>query len=516
MPTETSFARFLEAVPDAMVVVDQSGRIAMVNAHAERLFGASRNEVVGQLVETLMPPRVREAHTRHRGAYARHPIVRPLGVNLELVALRGDGTEVPVEISLSPLETDGRTLVVAAIRDITERKRAEEERAKLIHAEAARAEAEAANRAKDEFLAVLSHELRTPLQAMLGWTHMLRSGRLAPVAAQHALDVILQNIRHQTQLVSDLLDVSRIIAGKLQVDLSPLDLAVVIDSALETVRPVAQAKGVRLVATVDPDAEPVLGDADRLRQIVGNLVSNAVKFTPEGGRVDVRLDRAGGRTRIVVRDTGRGIAAELLPHIFERFRQADTSATRLHGGLGLGLAISRHLVDLHGGTITVESAGDGQGASFTVELPIAGATAARPIAPSRGDRPASEPMLTGVKVLVVDDDPGTLEVLATVLRQHGAIVTPAGSTREALAVMDGEELDVLVSDIAMPGEDGYRLIERVRTRPKASSIPAVAVTAYARAEDRDAALRAGYHAYVAKPVEPETFTREVARLVRRV
>jgi PAS domain S-box-containing protein len=513
MRSETSFARFLEVVPDAMLIVDSDGRIVTVNAHAERLFGFSREELSGEPVETLVPVRYRESHATQRDLYVRHPRVRPMGT--ELVGRRKDGSELPVEISLSPLEDGGRTIVIAAVRDLTERKRAEDDRAKRIHAEAARAEAEAANRAKDDFLAVLSHELRTPLQAMLGWAHMLKSGRLAPVAAQHALDVILQNIRHQTQLVSDLLDVSGIIAGKLEIELSPLDLGPVIETALETVRPVAQAKGVRLVATTDPEAGPVLGDAERLKQIVWNLVSNAVKFTPDSGRVDIRLERRGATARLVVRDTGRGIAPDVLPHIFERFRQADSSVTRLHGGLGLGLAISRYLVELHGGTISVESPGEGQGATFTVDVPIAAAATARPSVPVRGDSPASEQMLTGVRVLVVDDEPGTLEVLVTVLRQHGAIVSSAASTRDALDLMDRHDVDVLVSDIAMPGEDGYRLIEKVRAHARVASIPAVAVTAYARAEDRDAALRAGYHAYVAKPVEPEMFTKEVARLVRR-
>jgi PAS domain S-box-containing protein len=516
MRAQIPFVQFLDAVPDAIIVVEADGRIVAVNGQAERLFGFARHELIGRPVEILMPERSRPAHLGHRASYARTPSVRPMGVGLELAGLRKDGTEFPVEISLSPVDVEGEAVTMAAIRDITERKKAEAERANLIREQTARAEAETASRAKDQFLAVLSHELRTPLQAMMGWAHLLKSGRLNPVASQHALGVVIQNVRHQTQLVTDLLDVSRIITGNLRLEAIPLELPLVIETALDGVRPLAQAKGVRLTSLLDPDVGLVMGDADRLKQVAWNLLSNAVKFTPGGGRVDVRLDRWNGRARLVVHDTGRGIAPEFRPHVFERFKQADSSATRFHGGLGLGLAISRHLVELHGGTIGVESPGEGGGATFTVELPLSVSTTPQPGAPGRReDEVPQAGLLAGMRVLVVDDDPETLEVLAAVLAQQGASVMAAASAREAFERLDAEAVDVLVSDIAMPGEDGYRFIQKVRGAPRLSSIPAVAVTAYARREDRDEALRAGYHSHITKPVEPDELAREVARLGRR-
>jgi PAS domain S-box-containing protein len=509
------FAGFLEVVPDAMVLVDDEGRIVAVNRQAERLFGYARHEVVGRPMEILIPERYRVAHRQHRSAYLRHPGVRPMGVGLELAAQRRDGSEFPVEISLSPVETDGRTVIMAAIRNIAARQQAEAERTKLLREQAARAEAEAASRLRDEFLWVLSHELRTPLQAMLGWVHLLKHGQLESATARHALEVMLRNVRHQTQLVTDLLDASRLIAGKVTIERSPLDLALVVERALETVRSAAESRGIAISAALAAEAGPVLGDAKRLRQVVWHLLSNAVKFTPEGGRVDIRLEPRGTHARIVVVDNGRGIGRDLLPHVFEHFRQADSSPTRRHGGLGLGLAIARHLVELHGGTIAAESRGEGHGATFIVDLPAARALRVPVVAPHRDPAVSGQHVLAGLRVLVVDDDPDTLEVLETVLEQEGASVTAASSAREAFERLEGERPDVLVSDLAMPGEDGYRLIEKIRQVPVASSIPAVALTAYARPEDREAALRAGYQAHVAKPVEPGELTHEVARLAGR-
>jgi PAS domain S-box-containing protein len=489
MSSDVSFERFLEAVPDATLVVDAGGRIMRVNGRAVELFGFTHEELVGQPIEFVLPDGYRSGHVEDRTA-----------MGSEWSGLRKDGARFPVEILGSLIEMDGRIVTMAAIRDLTARKKTE-----------------AANRAKDHLLAILSHDLRTPLQTVLGWAHLLKSGRLEPAAAQHALEVMIQNIRQQTEIVTDLLEVSQIITGDLQVEMTPLDLPLVMEAALDVVRPVAEAKGVTLLATLDPWAGPVLGDAERLKQVLWNLVSNAVKFTPEGGRVHVRLEPRGAHARIVVQDTGRGIAPEFLPHIFDRFTQADGSGTVAPGGLGLGLAISRHLVELHAGTLSAESAGEGQGATFTVELPATRAAAVSP--PSwlkhRADGVPTERALAGVRILVVDDDPDTLDLLSTALRQEDATVTAAASAREAFEILQDSGADVLVSDIAMPGENGYRLMERIRRASRVASIPAVAVTAYARAEDREAALRAGYHAHVAKPVEPAVLAREVARIVGR-
>jgi signal transduction histidine kinase/ActR/RegA family two-component response regulator len=406
-----------------------------------------------------------------------------------------------------------------------ERLRAEEERNLLLVKErAARQEAEAANRAKDEFLAILSHELRTPLQSMLGWLALLRGGRLEPRAAGRALETIERNTRTQAQLIGDLLDVSRILAGKLRLDRRPVNLVRVVEAAIDAVRSAADARRIRVAAARDPAAADVSGDPDRLQQVVLNLLSNAVKFTPEGGTVTVQVQRSGDHALVRVSDTGRGISPETLPHVFERFRQGDSTATRAHGGLGLGLAIVRHLVELHGGSVRAESAGQGQGATFTVDLPLREAPGAPEIADAWLAReteeasPATAARLGGVRVLVVDDDPDTCELLSTVLRQDGADVVTAPSAQEALKTCERIRPDVLVTDISMPGEDGYDLLRKVRDleRRRRWRIPAVALTAHAQAEARDEAFSAGFKAYMAKPVEPADLTRAVAILSRRL
>jgi CheY-like chemotaxis protein len=386
--------------------------------------------------------------------------------------------------------------------------------ARLYEAERqARAEAEVASRSKDEFLAILSHELRTPLQAILGWTRLLRSGKLDEAGNIHALETIDRNARAQAQLIGDILDVSRIITGRLRLDGRPVELAMVVDAAVDAVRASADAKGIHLQTLLDPDAGPVLGDPDRLQQVALNLLSNAIKFTPDGGQVELHLERTEDRARITVSDTGKGISPAFLPHVFERFTQADTSSTRSHSGLGLGLAIVRHLVELHGGTIKAESAGEGQGARFTVELPLLPDAPVQQAAPRvETPRACAAPTLDGVHVLVVDDEQDTLELLGTALGQSGARVTTAGSAAEALLAMARDFPDVLISDIAMPGEDGYALIERVRREERGRQLPAIALTAYAGAEDRARALLAGYQQHMAKPVEPNELVVAVSAL----
>ena len=384
-------------------------------------------------------------------------------------------------------------------------------------AQRARGEAEGANQAKDEFLAVLSHELRTPLTSMLGWLRLLRTGQLGPERVAQALEVVERNTRTQAQLINDLLDVSRIIAGKLQLDLYPVDLTPILEETVESARRDAEAKGVEVELTVSAATGPVLGDPLRLGQIAANLITNAVKFTPGGGRVRVRLAREGGEAVITVADTGIGIPPELLAHVFDRFRQADSTITRRHGGLGLGLAIVRHLVELHGGSVRVESRGDGQGATFTVRLPIAAPEARRgrgEPAAMTGAPPAGRRPLGGVRVLVVEDHHDTAELLRAILGNQGAHVRLAASLAEALAALEESEFDVLVSDIAMPDGNGYELLERLRQRERANGcdpVPVVAVTAFASGEERERARAAGFHDYAAKPIDPAVLVEVIAR-----
>ena len=372
-----------------------------------------------------------------------------------------------------------------------------------------------ANRLKDEFLAVVSHELRTPLAAMLTWASLLRGGKLEPAAAARGVEVIERSARAQAQLIDDLLDMSRIMTGKMRLDMRPLEVQAVVRGALDSVAPAAEVKSITLAAALDGAPLRVLGDPDRLQQVMWNLLSNAIKFTPKGGRVDVRVRVANGDAEISVGDTGAGISPEFLPHVFDRFRQADSTSTRSHGGLGLGLAIVRHLVDLHGGTVHAESAGTGRGATFVVSLPLrelreepAAATVAlaRPRAPAPGVglEPAFD--LRGLRVL--------LEAIATVLGVAGAEVRSAGSTAAALEVLATWRPDVLVSDIGLPGEDGYTLLRRVRALEEegGARLPAVALTAYAQAEDRIRALTAGFQVHVTKPVEPRAFLEVLAGL----
>jgi signal transduction histidine kinase/ActR/RegA family two-component response regulator len=385
--------------------------------------------------------------------------------------------------------------------------------------QSARADAEAANTLKDEFLATLSHELRTPLNAVLGWTRMLRRGVLDAPTATRALEVIERNAGAQLQLIEDLLDVSRIITGKLRLDVGPVEPAVVVEAALDAVRPAAEAKGIRLQPVLDPRAGPVSGDADRLQQVVWNLLSNAIKFTPRGGRVQVQVARANSHVEIVVTDTGQGITAEAMPHIFERFRQADSGSQRAHGGLGIGLALVKHLVEVHGGSVHAASAGPDQGATFTVKLPrmLHAETLADRVTPAARRAPGLATALAGIRLLVVDDDVDALDLFAEMLRQSGAEIRTARSVREALDRLKRWEPDVLISDIEMPEENGYALIRQLRGGqiPRGDRIPAVAVTAYGGVTERIKILSAGFDSYIAKPVEPDELAAVIGRLVTR-
>ncbi len=412
----------------------------------------------------------------------------------------------------------------STITEVNDLRQAMTEAARLVldereRQQAARAEAEAANTVKDEFLATLSHELRTPLNAVLGWSRMLKTGSLDEATAKRAVDVIERNANAQLQLIEDLLDVSRIVTGKLRLDVKAVALASVIEAAVDTLRPAAEAKSIRLQPVVDPRAGPVSGDPDRLQQIVWNLLSNAVKFTPRGGRVQIRLGRVNSHVEIVVTDTGKGITADMLPHVFDRFRQADGSSQRAHGGLGIGLALVKSLVELHGGSVQAASAGLDQGATFTVTLPLMlhAEPSARVEAAGPGHRVRSMAALGGIGLLVLDDDTDALELFATVLRQAGAEVRVARSVREAIGLLRAWAPDVIVSDIEMPEENGYAFIRRLRGGevPNGERIPAVAVTAYGGVSERIKIVSAGFDSYVAKPVEPDELAAIIGRLVTR-
>ena len=475
------------------------------------------NEVVGD-------PRVSDQEWAKREgivAFAGYPlIVEERLIGVMAMFARRELTEATLQALAS---------VANAIALGIERKRGEQERAQLLASEQrARREAESANRTKDEFLGTLSHELRTPLTAILGWARMLSAGQLDEINQQRALETIERNARAQSQLIEDILDVSRVISGKMRLEVRPLDLATVIEAAVDTALPAADAKGIRLQRVLDSGASMVSGDSTRLQQVVWNLLSNAIKFTPRGGRVQVRLERINSHVEIVVSDTGQGMTSNILPYIFERFRQADSTSTRAHGGLGLGLAIVRHLVELHGGTVEAESEGAGQGSTFTVRLPLI-AMRSIDLSSMRNEErvhPTASggvpfdcpPVLKDLHVLVVDDEEDTRLFVTAVLEQCGARVTATASAAEALVSLQDLRPDVLVSDLGMPEEDGYSLIRKVRalSADEGGRTPAAALTAYARVEDRLKVLRSGFQIHLPKPIEPAELVTVVANLTGRI
>lgn len=435
-------------------------------------------------------------------------------------------TNMQQSVRIAPLiEKEQVVGTIVVIDDVTERVMREEERAQLLEQEQKlRKQAEAANRTKDQFLATVSHELRTPLNAMLGYAQILRRTSIDEATTMRALESIERNARAQSQLIEDLLDISRIITGKLRLNVRYVDVVQVIEAAINVMRPAAEAKSIRIQSVLDPHAGPVSGDPDRLQQVVWNLLSNAIKFTPKGGRVQVRLERVNSHIEIIVSDTGVGINNDFLPYVFDRFSQADSSSTRVHAGLGLGLAISRNLVELHGGTIGVTSDGEGQGSTFSVALPISAARV------NTGDLERAhttaytetkfepDPILERLLVMVVDDDADARELLVTILKQCKAEVAVAGSAAEALRMLEELEPGVIVSDVEMPEEDGYGFIRKVRAMNDDSKrkIPAVALTAHARVEDRQRALFAGFQTHIAKPVEPSELIAVIASLSGRI
>jgi PAS domain S-box-containing protein len=637
--SERNFRGLIDAAPDAILVIDSAGLITKVNDQAERMFGYPREAMVGRNVGLIVPERFPAAHRAREQPSDDAPATTT--IRGDFTARRADGTEFPVEIRVSPLDTQGTRSIVGIVRDVTERHRAQQIREQLVHdlgervkeltalhatgrllnerlsatevltriveslpsawqyaevaaariavadidvrtprfertpwvqraafrsrggvagvievayvesrpdadegpflaeernliesiasmlqaylerqqaeedrvnlarAEAARLEAQAANAAKDQFLATLSHELRSPLNVMLGWTQMLRSGQMSAESTPRGWDILERSVRLQTKLIDDLLDVSRIIAGKLNIDKRRVDLATIVGLAVDAARPAARSREIHLSAAIAPSL-PVDADPQRLQQVVSNLLTNALKFTPEHGSIAVVVERSGQAARLTVQDSGIGMSAELVPRVFDRFQQGDSSTTRAHGGLGLGLAIVRHLVEQHGGRIEAASAGHGRGSTFTVTLPLLPAEAPSLVAPASS---IDRSLLSGVRVLVVEDDHDARTSLAAILEQFGAQPTVVGSARAAYEAVVRNCPDVLLSDIAMPEEDGYALIRRIRGSMAATHLPAVAMSAYADGGAREQALDAGFQVYLAKPVEPTTLAATLATLV---
>jgi PAS domain S-box-containing protein len=640
--SERNFRGLIDAAPDAIVVIDDHGLITKVNAEAERLFGCTREEMVGRDVELIVPERFRAAHRTKRVTY--RDAASPRTIGGDLTALRADGTEFPIEIRVRPLEMQNGQAVVGIVRDVTERRHAEAVQQQLVHdlgervkeltalhatgrllnesrapaqvlaqvvaslpaawqypdiaaaritvgdidvrtegfaptpwcqragfqtsdnaqgvievvyrearrecdegpflaeerslieslagmlrayferlhaeqdhidlarAEEARIREHQANQAKDQFLATLSHELRSPLNVMMGWTQMLRSSQLDAASMARGFDVLDRSVRVQSQLIEDLLDVSRIVAGKLRLERRTVDLARIAGLAVDAARPAADARHISLRAEIAPSLL-MHADPQRLQQVITNLLNNALKFTPEHGTIHVGINAADDHAQIVVRDSGSGISPDLLPRIFDRFQQGDSSTTRPHRGLGLGLAIVKHLVEEHGGRIEAASEGRGRGATFTMTLPLLADRdeAVEPLVSGR----LNPSLLAGVRVLVVDDEADARVTLAAMLEQCGAHPTVVASAREAFDEIDRLPPDVLLSDVAMAEEDGISLIRRVRSTVAAARLPAAALSAYADPDSKATALDAGFQVYLAKPIEPPVLAHTLAALINR-
>jgi PAS domain S-box-containing protein len=521
--SESRYRALAELCPDVMYV-NIRGRICYVNAAAVRFFGAKDpGELLGRAPVDLAAP---ESKSR---VAARGNQLREIGQTMPIAPeewLRLDGSHVPVEASAAVVPWQGTTGILVMLRDVSERRKVEEERAQLLASERfARSTAERASRMKDEFLATLSHELRTPLTAIVGWSQILVRGRASSDETAQGLEAVDRNARALTKLVEDLLDMSSIMSGKLRLDMHVLAPLEFVEAAIETIKPTAEAKRIHLDCQLDPHTGPLRGDANRLQQVVWNLLTNAVKFTPEGGTVKVALDQADSHVRISVADTGQGISAEFLPYVFDRFRQADASIRRRHSGLGIGLAIVKQLVELHGGDVEAQSAGEGQGTKFVVTLPLAFAHGRKgpllvPEDPAAlhiaGNGNSID--LSGLKVLVVDDEPDACRLIKWVLGKCHAEVVTASSAAEALPLVESAAPDILISDIGMPDVDGYEFLRRIRALESArgGKVPAIALTAFARPEDQAKSLAVGYSVHISKPIAPEDLTATVASLAGRI
>jgi PAS domain S-box-containing protein len=527
--SEERFRLLVEGVADyAIFMLDANGSVATWNAGAARIKGYRAEEIIGQHFSRFYPQEAIES------GWPEHEL-RVAAAEGRFVdegwRIRKDGSRFWAHVTITALRDEHSLRGFAKLtRDLTERRRTEAleasgaERAELLEAERnARMLAQRSARIKDEFLATLSHELRTPLNAILGWAQLLRV-KSNPEAAevQRGMEVIERNARAQVRLIDDLLDLSRIMSGRFRLDVQQVSLHDIVKGALDSIEPTAQSKGVRLESILDPNSVIVSGDPGRLQQIFWNLLSNAIKFTPKGGKVQVVLQRVNSHIELSVSDTGIGIPAAFLPHVFERFSQKDSSTQREYGGLGLGLAISKQLVDLHGGSIHAKSLGEGHGATFVVSLPLV-MLGAEKRSVQRVHPTATElsdgmpiPRLDGIRALIVDDEADAIELVRRVLQTQGAIVTTARSGEEALRVLEASEPDVLISDIGMPGMDGYQFMRLMRAaEAKGRRLPALALTAFARPDDRKQAILAGYQAHLAKPFDMGEFAIVVAGLVGR-
>jgi len=512
--SEEKYRKLVELLPDTLFVQCE-GKFAFANSAGVKLLGADNVEqLIGQPVLNFIHSESQEI-ARERIQKLKTGKSAPF---IEEKFVRLDGSVVDVEVAAFPFVYSGNRAAQVVARDISLRKQAEKERAELLAREqAARAEAESANRSKDEFLAIVSHELRSPLNAMLGWARLLRTRKFDAVTMERALETIERNGQAQLQLLEDLLDISRIIRGKIYLNVCTVDILSVITAAIETVQLAADTKSIELLSVVEASSSILVrGDFARLQQVIWNLLSNAIKFTPNGGRIAVRSQLIDSIVRISVSDTGKGISADFLPFVFDRFRQADSTSSRKEGGLGLGLAIVRQLVELHHGTVYVTSTGEGQGATFTVELPLCNHQVTNQQDVVSSFTTARNP-LTGLRILVVDDEADIRDYVTTVLEEYGAQVQETASVDAALIAIEKSPPDILVSDIGMPQQDGYSLIQKIRTLTpeRGKNIPAIALTAYARDEDRQRALAAGFQLYATKPIEPLKLVVAIAKLVGR-
>ena len=518
--SEVRLRAVVETTPECVLIVAPDGRLEFMNhAGIGMIDGESETDVQGVCVFDLIA-------SKHRDSWIeRHDRVcagERLSWEFEMVGVKGSRRWM--ETHAVPLSLpDGRVAHLAVARDITAQRQYEVEREELLESErTARAEAERASQLKDEFLATLSHELRTPLSAILGWSQLLATGGMSAADVAQGLEAIERNARAQTQLIEDLLDMSRIISGKVRLDVQWTDLASVVNAAVDSVRPAADAKEILLRKILDPGAGPVNGDPTRLQQVVWNLLSNAIKFTPKGGKVDVLLQRVDSHLEILVHDSGIGIKPEFLPMVFERFRQGDSSTTRYHSGLGLGLSIVKSLVEMHGGTVRARSGGEGQGATFIVNLPLApirnSEDREHPATPKASTLDLSQLSLKDVKVLVVDDEPDARALISRVLTQCSADVVSAATATDGLHELRRFRPDVVVSDIGMPEMDGYQFMREVRklSPSQGGKTPAIALTAFARSQDRTKAMIAGYTVHISKPIEPQELAATVGSLAGRI
>jgi len=519
---------------DAIVSKTLEGIVTSWNGAAERLFGFTASEMIGQSITRIIPEELQHEEVEILGKLRRGERIE----RYETIRVRKDGQRLEISLTISPMrDSNGRIFGAAKIaHDITARRHAERqlqhremelaklaaERELFLESErAARSTAERLSHMKDEFLATLSHELRTPINAIQGWATLLRERKNSPADHARGLETIERNARIQAQIVNDLLDMSRIISGKVQLEVQPLYLHEVINNSIDAVSQSAVAKNIRIQPMLDTGIGLVRGDPNRLQQVLWNLLSNAIKFTAKGGRVQVVLERVNSHVEICIEDTGIGIRPDFLPYVFDRFRQADSGTTRRHGGLGLGLSIVKNLVELHGGTVRVKSPGENQGSTFIVSLPIsyvrgsARETTARSGGFGDGVEAIELPELRNIRVLIIDDEADGRTLVAHILQDRGASPVCISSAEEALEALGREHFDVLLSDIGMPNMDGYQLIREVRRLDKSRTkpIPAIAITAYARPEDRQRSLLAGFHMHLSKPIEPRELIASIAGLL---